>query len=158
MKRFRLLSTLLAVMGLNLAVPVSAQTDGLDDVIIEYCDAVSKNVNDTLRGLKRATQDLTRCDNKLRDCTSGLFGGNPVSCFVDFGRCMVDGRTDATRECSEFGQEMAEDTRHAQNKASRLGVEEGFETWFRRAYSNSDSCLAPAKGTVVVCTASLTAE
>jgi hypothetical protein len=154
MKTFRLLPVLITVMGLNIASLPSAQASDLGDIITNYCEEVGANVDDTLRGLENAAQDLSRCDNKLDDCTSGVFGSNAASCFVDFGSCIVDGGEDAVRECSEFTRELAEDTRHAQDRAARDGVGREFEQWFIRAFANSGSCLAPARQTSVVCSGS----
>jgi hypothetical protein len=151
MKGLRLFAILFMVMGLNLASLLSAQADELDDIIITYCDEVLRNVDDTVNGLGNAAQDLSRCDNKLDDCASGIFGGNPASCFADFGRCIADGSEDAKRECNEFTRELTEDTRHAQNQAAREGVSGQFVEWFKGAFVDSESCLAPARETSVVC-------
>ena len=153
MKVIKLFPLVFAIFGLNLATTLSAQADGLDDIVINYCEEVLRNVEDTFRGLENAAQDLSRCDDKLDDCTSGVFGGNPASCFADFGRCVADGSTDAQRECSEFSREMTEDTRHAERQSYRDGVSGSFEAWFRRAYSDPNSCLAPARETAALCTA-----
>jgi hypothetical protein len=154
MKSLRLFAILFVVMGLNLASLLSAQADEFDDIIVAYCDEVLRNVDDTVNGLGNAAQDLSRCDDKLDDCGSGVFGGNPASCFADFGRCIVDGSEDAKRECNEFTRELTEDTRHAQNQAAREGVSRDFETWFRRAFVDSGSCLAPARETSALCSGS----
>jgi hypothetical protein len=156
MKSLRLFAIFFVVMGLNLASLHSAQADELDDIIVAYCDEVLRNVDDTVNGLDNAAQDLSRCDDKLNDCGRGVFGGNPASCFFDFGRCIADGGGDAQRECSEFSRELTEDTKHAQNQAVREGVASEFTEWFQDAFSDSESCLAPARGTSVLCTGSQT--
>jgi hypothetical protein len=151
MKRCGLLAIFLAVMGLSFTSPLSAQSGELEDIIIGYCDEVLENVEDTIRGLENATQDLSRCDNKLDDCASGRFGSSPARCFSDFGHCITDGSEDAKRECNEFTRELSEDTKHAQNQAESERVSMEFETWFKDAFLDPESCLAPARETAAIC-------
>jgi hypothetical protein len=140
-----------AVIGLNLAVPLSALADDLDDIVEVYCVDVLDNVEDTLVGLDNAAQDLSRCDDKLDDCNAGILADGPAACFAEFGRCIADGLQDAGRECSEFTRELTRDTRQAQRAASNSGIGREFEQWVREAFVDDDSCLAPARETALLC-------
>ena len=129
----------------------------LPEVIADYCADVLQNSESTLRKLDDATSDLLNCANDYNDCGTGLFGDDPVDCISDYKQCISRGNREQDQACNTFLTDLRSDTRAAERRADRAGVEDGFLLWFNNNWNDPNSCLAPARTVSLLC-AGLTTE
>lgn len=125
MKNYKLL---IIAIGLVSAffLPSYAQAQ-LNEIIVEFCEDTSDAVDDAVRELGRASEDLEECFEDYDDCLNGfLFGNDPADCLDRFFHCYKRGNREEARACRDFTREFKDAYEDARREARRDNVEDEF--------------------------------